>query len=566
MIAKLNLSVFIMAMGVTLLAQTPVSTCTVTNIRGVPVQETVCGGSALFNSLSCTPGALYSCQSGPAGTKNNCRLAQACASGCSQGVGVQAACFSGTAPLSLSSLTTPGGTEITLNSNLAAPHSNTIINLNIDRGDLVPGASCAVPTLPDNQTSVAFPLSTAVVTTPTPVRLYTEVSYNDPAGHSVELLSKPQILTLNPGGSEPPPPPISTFTLDPTSIGPAGIGFTRIALSHMAPASGVQIALTSSNPAVASIIANGQPKVLGSCTIAQVPESIQAANSVPQTTVVDISASSGAAGQAPVTQPLTVTQGCVPISCSGGPSCGPTPNGCGGTLNCGCNFGETCGGGGVAGQCGTATASVTSVTLNPTSVVGGGSSTGTITLNPPAPFGGATVALLSDSSFVSVPPSILMPSGSNVATFTATTTAVQSGSVSATISATFNTTASAVLNVTAAPSCVPTSCSAQAKTCGTIPDGCGGTLTCGSPCAPSSSTLTVVANGSGGTVTSKPSAINVSSGRSQSASFTTGTSITLSTSDGHGAVWSGLCSSNGQSAPGCTFTLQASGSVTSTQQ
>jgi hypothetical protein len=30
--------------------------------------------------------------------------------------------------------------------------------------------------------------------------------------------------------------------------------------------------------------------------------------------------------------------------------------------------------------------------------------------------------------------------------------------------------------------CVPTTCAAQGASCGTIPDGCGGTLTCGAPC------------------------------------------------------------------------------------
>src|SRR5262249_60553824 len=32
--------------------------------------------------------------------------------------------------------------------------------------------------------------------------------------------------------------------------------------------------------------------------------------------------------------------------------------------------------------------------------------------------------------------------------------------------------------------CIPTTCAAQVKTCGTIPNGCGGTLTCGSCTAP----------------------------------------------------------------------------------
>ncbi|WP_437996007.1 calcium-binding EGF-like domain-containing protein [Sorangium sp. So ce185] len=34
------------------------------------------------------------------------------------------------------------------------------------------------------------------------------------------------------------------------------------------------------------------------------------------------------------------------------------------------------------------------------------------------------------------------------------------------------------------PACVPTTCAAQGATCGTIPDGCGGTLTCGAACGP----------------------------------------------------------------------------------
>jgi len=117
------------AAGAMTFAQTPVRTCTVTNIRGVPVQETVCGGSALFNSRSCTPGALNNCKAGPAGTTNNCTLVQACATGCSQGVGVSASCFSGAAPLTVSPAATLGGDEISLQSNLVAPHSNSIINL-----------------------------------------------------------------------------------------------------------------------------------------------------------------------------------------------------------------------------------------------------------------------------------------------------------------------------------------------------------------------------------------------------------------------------------------------------
>src|SRR5262245_45527180 len=43
------------------------------------------------------------------------------------------------------------------------------------------------------------------------------------------------------------------------------------------------------------------------------------------------------------------------------------------------------------------------------------------------------------------------------------------------------------------PACVPTTCAAQGKNCGTIPDGCGGTLTCGVCTAPQVCTANVCA-------------------------------------------------------------------------
>lgn len=558
-----RLTFFLVLSGVALFGQTPVQTCTVTNIRNTPIQGTFCGGA--FAATSCTPGNVYTCKAGPTGTQNNCKLAQICANGCLQGTSTS--CFNGPAPLTVSPLNTLGGNDVDLNVNLAAPHTGAIINLRVDRGDLIPGAFCAVPALPDNQSSVNFALSTAVVGAPTPVQLYTDTAYNDSSGNSAQLVSKAQVVTLNPGGVEPPTPPIASYVLDPTSIAAGGVGFARVSLAQKAPASGVQISLTSSDPSIASIIGPGQPFVQGSCKDASVAEAIQAASSVPQTSVVSISASSGAAGQAPLTQPLTVTSGCVPVACSGGPSCGPQPNGCGGTMNCGCaDPNQTCGGGGIAGQCGTPVVSVSSLTLNPTSVVGGNTSTGTVMLNPPAGMSGAVVNLSSNSSFVTVPASVSFPSGANAATFTATTTAVQSGSVSATISATLNTTVSAPLTVTAGPVCTPTTCSAQHTTCGTISDGCGGTLTCGAACGPSTVTITVVGTGKGGKITSSPAGISTSSGSSASAAFNSGTSLTLTTDDGHGAIWSGLCSSGGRTATSCTFTVSAPGTVSANQQ
>jgi len=72
----------------------------------------------------------------------------------------------------------------------------------------------------------------------------------------------------------------------------------------------------------------------------------------------------------------------------------------------------------------TPTITVASVTLNPTSVTGGVTSTGTVTLAAPAPTGGAVVSLSSSSSAATVPLTVTVPAGSTTVNFTVTTQAV----------------------------------------------------------------------------------------------------------------------------------------------
>jgi hypothetical protein len=65
---------------------------------------------------------------------------------------------------------------------------------------------------------------------------------------------------------------------------------------------------------------------------------------------------------------------------------------------------------------------LTSLTLNPTSVIGGlQASTGTVTLNGPAPAGGAIVTLSDNSAACSVPGTVTIPAGATSATFTVST-------------------------------------------------------------------------------------------------------------------------------------------------
>ncbi len=96
------------------------------------------------------------------------------------------------------------------------------------------------------------------------------------------------------------------------------------------------------------------------------------------------------------------------------------------------------------------TAALSSVTLNPTSVSGGNNSTGTLTLSGPAPAGGALVTLLSSNTAAAqVPASVTVSAGQSSATFAVTTSTVATNA-SLTISATYGSTQTAGLTVTAA--------------------------------------------------------------------------------------------------------------------
>ena len=131
--------------------------------------------------------------------------------------------------------------------------------------------------------------------------------------------------------------------------------------------------------------------------------------------------------------------------------------------------------------------------------------------------------------------------------------------------------------------CTPTTCAAQGKNCGTIPDGCGGTLTCGVCTAPQTcggagvanvcavplpaATLTLTASGRAGeTISSTPAGLSVRVGTTGSASFPGGTRITLRDTNGRSVIWSGVCSSAGNKTPTCTFTLIANASETANVQ
>jgi hypothetical protein len=105
-------------------------------------------------------------------------------------------------------------------------------------------------------------------------------------------------------------------------------------------------------------------------------------------------------------------------------------------------------------------------------------------------------------------------------------------------------------------------CNFGGQTCG----GGGVANVCGSGTA-STTQLTLDATGrSGESLSASPARLTVNVGTTSSASFSTGTLVTMTVSNGRSAIWSGGCSSGGAKQKSCSLTLNAATSVTANVQ
>jgi hypothetical protein len=207
---------------------------------------------------------------------------------------------------------------------------------------------------------------------------FVAVSQNDP---------NPAILDFELSSSGPASVALSSLSLNPTSVTGGNSSTGTVTLSEPAPPGGAQVALSSSNTTAARVPSSVTVAAGATSASFTVSTSVVAAS-----TTVTISA---AYGEATRSASLTVT-----------PAPPPPPT-------------------------------LASLTLNPANVIGGQSSTGTVTLSAPAPAGGAQVFLSSSNGAARVPTSVTIPPGATSATFTVNTSPVLI-STSATISATYN--------------------------------------------------------------------------------------------------------------------------------
>jgi hypothetical protein len=202
-------------------------------------------------------------------------------------------------------------------------------------------------------------------------------------------------LTVTP--APPPPPTLSSLTLNPSTMTGGNSSTGTVTLSGAAPAGGAQVALSSSNTAAATVPSSVTVAAGATSATFTVSTSAVAAS-------ISVTISAGYRGATRAVS-LTVT-----------PAPPPPPT-------------------------------VSSLTLDPDSVFGGQSSTGTVILTGPAPAGGAQVFLSSNNGAARVPSSVIVPAGATSATFTVSTSFVLI-STSAAISASYNgTTRTATLGV-----------------------------------------------------------------------------------------------------------------------
>ncbi|GIV07475.1 MAG: hypothetical protein KatS3mg017_0677 [Fimbriimonadales bacterium] len=182
------------------------------------------------------------------------------------------------------------------------------------------------------------------------------------------------------------PPSLSSLSLSPTTVTAGSPSTGTVVLTGPAPYGGFVVNLNSSNTAAATVPSS-----------VTVPAGSMSANftisthSVSSATTVTISASAGSASH----QATLVVN---PAA---------------------------------------ATASLDSLTIQPTTVSGGGTATGTVRLTAPAPAGGAVVKLRSSSTRATVPSSVTVPAGATSANFTITTRSTRTVTT-VTITATYN--------------------------------------------------------------------------------------------------------------------------------
>jgi len=356
-----------------------------------------------------------------------------------------------------------GGASSTGTATLSAPAPTGGAVVSLSSNNTAAARVPASVTVAAGATSATFTVSTSAVSTTTTVTI--TAAY---AG-----ATRTAALTVNPAA--PPPVTLSSLTLNPTSVtGGTQSSTGTVTLSAPAPTGGAVVSLSSNNTAAARVPTS--VTVAAGATSASFTVSTSAVSTA--TTVTIAAVYGGATRTAALTvnpqtpPPVTLSSLSLnPTSVTGGTQSstgtvtlsGPAPTGgavvslssnntgaarvpasvtvaagatsASFTVNTSAVATSTTATIAAAYAGATRTAALTvkplllptlaSLTLNPTSVVGGlQSTTGTVTLSAAAPPSGAIVALTRSNAAASVPPSVTVPAGASTASFKVNTSIV----------------------------------------------------------------------------------------------------------------------------------------------
>ncbi|WP_309678930.1 hypothetical protein [Polaromonas sp.] len=191
-------------------------------------------------------------------------------------------------------------------------------------------------------------------------------------------------LTVNPAGTPPPPTTLASFKVSPLSVAGGTPATGTVTLPSAAPAGGISVSLTSNLPGAATVPASVLVPAGASSASFTVTTFPSASTTVQLSARLVDSILFAALGVGPATAQPTLS----------------------------------------------------GLTLNPASLVGGGSASGSVTLSAAAPSGGATVSLSDNTSAAVTPANVTVAAGASSASFTISTSAVTT-STAATLSAVY---------------------------------------------------------------------------------------------------------------------------------
>ncbi len=279
------------------------------------------------------------------------------------------------AGISISPTSVTGGSAVTATVSLKGPAPQGGVQVSLSNDNPTFASVPVSVTVPAGSSSATVNITTTTVTTPSTVNV--TASYTPPNGGANVFTATFTVY---------PQPAVSTLSVSPSNVIGGATATATVGLNYPAPQGGIQVSLVSDNPSVASVPA--------SVTIPAGANSVQV--SITTTSVTSAASATITASYVDVNKVSSSAQAKLNVY--------PVPH-------------------------------ISGITISPNEVPGGTASAATITLQSPAPPGGVTVTLSSDTpSAVTPPASVTIPEGAT----TSSSVSIPTNAVKSTVNVNIN--------------------------------------------------------------------------------------------------------------------------------